>query len=323
LAEKQSEMTFIRGLHNLHSSDQRSVVTIGSFDGVHLGHQAILEQVKLKAIALNVPSVVMVFEPQPQEFFSGEKAPARLMRLREKVETLRELGIDQVVCLQFNSALRSLTAEEFVSRVLVNGLSTRYLIVGDDFRFGCDRSGDFAMLRKAGEHHDFEVQDTDTLEVDGQRVSSTLVRQVLSQSDFEGASLLLGRPFTIKGCVVYGQQLGKKLGFPTANVQLNRYSAPISGVFAVLVTIAGDIYQGAANVGIRPTVGGLVKPILEVYLLDFRGDLYGHRIEVEFKHKIREEKKFTTLDSLVENIRRDVNNIRTWFSQQNNTENKA
>ena len=157
-------------------------MTIGSFDGVHLGHQAILEQVKLKAKALNVPSVVMVFEPQPQEFFSGEKAPARLMRLREKVETLRELGIDQVVCLQFNSALRRLTAEEFVSRVLVNGLSTRYLIVGDDFRFGCDRSGDFAMLRKAGEHHDFEVQDTDTLEVDGRRVSSTLVRQVLSQS---------------------------------------------------------------------------------------------------------------------------------------------
>ena len=145
-------MTFIRGLHNLHSSDQRSVVTIGSFDGVHLGHQAILEQVKLKAIALNVPSVVMVFEPQPQEFFSGEKAPARLMRLREKVETLRELGIDQVVCLQFNSALRSLTAEEFVSRVLVNGLSTRYLIVGDDFRFGCDRSGGLVRCHNDGLH---------------------------------------------------------------------------------------------------------------------------------------------------------------------------
>ncbi|MDG0969966.1 MAG: bifunctional riboflavin kinase/FAD synthetase [Porticoccaceae bacterium] len=312
-------MTFVRGLHNLHSPEQRAVVTIGSFDGVHLGHQAILHAVKIKAESLNLPSVVMIFEPQPQEFFSAEKAPARLMRLREKVEALHILGIDKVVCLQFNSVLRSLTADEFVDQVLIKGLATRYLIVGDDFRFGCDRGGDFNMLKAAGECHDFEVRDTRTLESLGQRVSSTLVRDVLRRSDFEQAENLLGRPFTVKGRVVYGQQLGRKLGFPTANVQLNRYSAPIAGVFAVLTTIGGKIYQGAANVGIRPTVGGLVKPILEVHLLDFQGDLYGQRIEVEFKCKIRDEVKFTTIDSLVDNIRRDVNNIRAWFDRADNT----
>ena len=310
-------MSFIRGLHNLHRFDQESVVTIGSFDGVHLGHQAILKQVKKKAEELNLPSVVMVFEPQPQEYFSGEKAPARLMRLREKIEALMDFGIDQTVCLQFNQALRSLTAQQFVDQVLVKGLSTRHLIVGDDFRFGCDRSGDFQMLKRSGAKANFEVQDTETLEVAGQRVSSTLVRKILRQSDFAGAQVLLGRPFSIQGRVVYGQQLGTELGFPTANLQLHRYSAPLSGVFAVLVTVGGEIFQGAANVGIRPTVGDLVKPILEVHLLDFKGNLYGQRIEVEFKHKIRDEKKFTTLDDLVDNIRRDVNDIRVWFSQTN------
>ena len=269
LALEPSKMTFIRDLQSLQSFNQRSVVTIGSFDGVHLGHQAILNQVKAVAAELGLPSVVMTFEPQPQEFFSGERAPARLMRLREKVDALFEFGVDQVLCLQFNRELRNLTAAEFVRSVLVDGLGTRHLIVGDDFRFGCDRSGDFKMLSEMGETYDFAVQDTETLEVDGQRVSSTLVRQILEQGNFERASQLLGKPFTITGRVVYGQQLGRELGFPTANVQLNRYSAPLSGVYAVLVNIDGAVYQGAANVGLRPTVGDLLKPILEVHLLDF------------------------------------------------------
>ena len=317
LAALQSKKSFIRGVHNLGNPLTGAVVTIGSFDGVHIGHQAILSQVKQQAERLGLPSVVMVFEPQPQEFFSGERAPARLMRLRDKVDTLLDLGIDQVVCLQFIKALRSLTADEFVENILVKGLATRYLIVGDDFRFGCDRGGDFNMLQRAGAMFDFEVTDTQTLQVEGQRVSSTLVRQILSQSDFARAETLLGRPFSVRGRVVYGQQLGRELGFPTANVQLNRYSAPITGVFAVLVRVADELYQGAANVGIRPTVGGLVKPILEVHLLDCNLDLYGERIEVEFKHKIRDEEKFTSLESLVKNIRRDVNNIRAWFNQAN------
>ena len=314
LSVEPSKMTFIRDLQSLQSFDQRSVVTIGSFDGVHLGHQAILTQVKDKAAQLGLPSVVMTFEPQPQEFFSGEKAPARLMRLREKVEALFEFGLDQVVCLQFNRALSHLTASEFVQRVLVEGLGTAHLIVGDDFRFGFDRKGDFAMLAEMGKSCDFTVEDTATLEIDGERVSSTLVRQRLQQADFGRASQLLGRPFSVKGRVVYGQQLGRELGFPTANVQLNRYSAPLSGVYGVLVNIDGVIYQGAANVGIRPTVGDLLKPILEVHLLDFNADLYGKRIEVEFVTKIRDEEKFTTLDKLVVSIQRDVKQIRAWFA---------
>jgi riboflavin kinase/FMN adenylyltransferase len=173
-------------------------------------------------------------------------------------------------------------------------------------------------LRSSGDLYDFEVQDTETLEVNGERISSTLVRTILCQSDFIGAEALLGRPFTIRGCVVYGQQLGKELGFPTANVQLNRYSAPISGVFAVLVRVGDKLYKAAANVGVRPTVGDLVKPILEVHILDFDKDIYGERIEVEFKHKIRDEKKFTSLDNLVENIQNDINKIRAWFHQANN-----
>jgi len=263
---------------------------------------------------LGLPSVVMTFEPQPQEFFSGERAPARLMRLREKVDALLEFGVDQVLCLQFNRALRNLTASEFVRSVLVNGLGTQHLIVGDDFRFGCDRSGDFKMLSEMGATCDFTVQDTATLEIDGERVSSTLVRQNLEQGNFDRASQLLGKPFSITGRVVYGQQLGRELGFPTANVQLNRYSAPLSGVYAVLVDIDGTVYRGAANVGVRPTVGDLLKPILEVHLLDFKGDLYGRRIEVEFVTKIRNEEKFISLDKLIESIQRDVKQIRAWFS---------
>ena len=252
LATDQGKVTFIRGLHNLQSYNQRSVVTIGSFDGVHLGHQAILQQVKATAAMLGLPSVVMTFEPQPQEYFSGEKAPARLMRLREKIDALLELGIDRVVCLQFNRVLRNLTASEFIHQVLVEGLSIKHLIVGDDFRFGCDRSGDFKMLVEFGKSCDFDVQDTKTLEIDNERVSSTRVREFLQQADFGRASQLLGRPFSIKGRVVYGQQVGRKLGFPTANVQLNRYSAPLTGVYVVLVDIDGVRYQGAANVGVTP-----------------------------------------------------------------------
>lgn len=314
MALEPSKMTFIRDVRSLQSFEKRSVVTIGSFDGVHLGHQAILRQVKERAAELGLPAVAMTFEPQPQEFFSGEKAPARLMRLRDKVEALLEFGLDHVLCLHFNAALSQLTAAEFVKLVLVDGLGTQHLIVGDDFRFGCDRSGDFNMLSEMGAACDFTVQDTETLEVEGERVSSTLLRQLLQQADFDRASQLLGRPFSIKGRVIYGQQLGRELGFPTANVQLNRYSAPLSGVYAVLVDIDGRTYKGAANVGVRPTVGDLIKPVLEVHLLDFTGDLYGKRIDVEFVTKIRDEEKFTTLDKLVEGIQRDVKQIRAWFA---------
>ena len=309
-------MTFIRGLHMLQPGEKKSVVTIGSFDGVHIGHQAILQQLKQAAERLQLPSVVMTFEPQPREYFSTERAPARLMRLREKIDTLLDFGIDHVVCLKFNRQLRNLSAEDFIDQVLVRGLAVDYLIVGDDFRFGCDRSGDFAMLRECGAQCGFQVMDTATVEADGRRVSSTLVREVVERGDFARAAELLGRPFSISGVVGYGQQLGRQLGFPTANVQLNRYSAPLSGVFAVRVNVAGTLFNGAANVGFRPTVGDFPKPILEVHLLDFDGDLYGQKIAVEFVHKIREETKFASVEKLIATIEADVKLIRQWFSSE-------
>ena len=316
---QQPKMTFVRDPRKLQFSGQRSAVTIGSFDGVHLGHQAILKQLIAKANKLDLASVAMTFEPQPQEYFSAETAPARLMRLRDKIETLLALGIDRVVCMQFNSKLRNLTAEQFVQSVLVDGLATKQLIVGDDFRFGCDRSGNFEMLVALGGDLDFKVQDTQTVEINGERVSSTRIRQLLEQADFKQVSQLLGRDFTVKGRVFYGQQLGRELGFPTANMQLNRYRAPLSGVYAVLVEVEGfpTRFQGAANVGVRPTLGDLVKPILEVHLLDFDEQIYGRRINVEFLHKIRDEKKFTSLDDLTAYIQQDINKIRDWFARAN------
>jgi len=317
LGLKLGSVIFTRDPQRLRLGNRRSVVTIGSFDGVHLGHQAILEQVRRSAEALDLPAVAVTFEPQPREYFSPQQAPARLMRMREKIQSLLDFGMHHVVCLQFNSKLRDLTAEQFVQQVLVDGLATKQLIVGDDFRFGCDRSGDFNTLVDMGKTRDFQVWDTPTLVVDGERVSSTRIRECLEWGDFQQVAELLGRPFTISGRVFHGQHLGRELGFPTANVQLNRYRAPLSGVYAVLVQVEGlsAQYRGAANVGVRPTVGDLIKPILEVHLLDFDQNLYGRRINVEFLHKIRDEQKFTSVEHLVSNIRVDIEKITTWFDR--------
>jgi len=307
--------SFIRGMHNLHPTHHGSVVTIGSFDGVHLGHQAVIRQVIAKARELDVPSVAMVFEPQPHEFFSGEQAPARLMRLREKALALFEAGIDRVCCLQFNPSLRSLSAENFIQKVLVDGLGVKYLVVGDDFRFGCDRSGDYQLLQRVGQEKGFEVSDTHTFEVGGERVSSTRIRSELERGAFAKVTELLGKPYGISGHVGYGQQLGRQLGVPTANVQLRRYRSPLSGVFAVIVHLAdGRCVNGVANVGVRPTVGDILRPILEVHLLDFDGDLYGQMITVEFKTKLREEQKFESIDVLTKQIHRDIDDANAYFA---------
>ncbi|NHO64944.1 bifunctional riboflavin kinase/FAD synthetase [Aestuariicella hydrocarbonica] len=302
-------------MHNLRPLHHGSVVTIGSFDGVHLGHQAIIRQVTEKAAELNLPSVVVVFEPQPHEFFSAEQAPARLMRLREKAFALFEAGIDRVCCLQFNQALRSLSAEEFVQQILVDGLGVKHLIVGDDFRFGKDRCGGYSYLAKAGQKQGFEVCDTHTFEVDGERVSSTRIRKQLELANFEEAARLLGKPYTISGHVGYGQQLGRTLGVPTANVHLQRYRSPLQGVFAVRATLPdGRVCDGVANVGVRPTIGEKIKPILEVHLLDFTGSLYGKILTVEFLHKLREEKKFASVDLLKAQIYRDIDEAKAYFA---------
>ncbi|GAA5317396.1 MAG: bifunctional riboflavin kinase/FAD synthetase [Candidatus Pelagadaptatus aseana] len=306
---------FIRGLHNLDRAPKQTVVTIGSFDGVHLGHQAIIRQLKQHAHELGLPSVAIIFEPQPHEFFSGEQAPPRLMRLREKVVALMAAGIDYICCLQFNERLRSLTAQQFIDQVLVDGLGTRFLVVGDDFRFGCDRSGDYQLLKQVGKTSDFEVQDTHTFEMDGQRVSSTRIRGELEQANLHQAETLLGRPYTIAGHVGFGQQLGRQWGVPTANVALHRYRAPLRGVFAVEATLAdGTSAAGVANVGVRPTINEQLKPILEVHLLDFAGDLYGKILTVRFLQKLRDEQKFESLDALKQQIYNDIDQAKAYFA---------
>lgn len=307
---------FIRGLHNLRVEHRGSVVTIGAFDGVHLGHQAILKQVVAEACRLGVPSVAMVFEPQPNEYFSQDKAPARLMRLREKLTALFSAGIDRVLCLRFDAKLAALTADEFIQRVLIDGLGVQHLVVGDDFRFGCDRRGDFDLLRSWGEDRGFSVADTATLQITGARASSTRIRQALADDNFELAEQQLGQSYSISGRVIYGQQLGRTIGVPTANVQLKRYRSPLTGVFAVAVKLAsGEICQGVANVGVRPTVAGDAKPLLEVHIFDFDDNLYGQHIEVSFRAKLRDEQKFASLEQLKQQIERDINDARAHFSR--------
>lgn len=310
-----AQREFIRGLHNLRPQHKGCVATIGSFDGVHLGHQLILQQLIQAARALGVPAVAVVFEPQPHEFFAGDKAPARLMRMREKLDALWAAGVDKVLCLNFNKTLRSLSAEQFIERVLVQGLAVKHLVVGDDFRFGCDRKGDYSLLQTKGKEFGFAVSDTHTLEMDGERISSTRIRQLLEAGDFAAAEKLLGKPYGVYGRVVYGKQLGRQLGVPTANVNLCRYRSPLHGVFAVTVIFTdGAQVQGVANIGVRPTVNGLNKPLLEVHLFNFSRTIYGEVIDVEFHHKLRDEKKFGSLDELKAQLQADIAQAKAFFS---------
>lgn len=318
---KTSKREFIRGLHNLLPEHHGNVVTIGSFDGVHLGHQAILQQVLAQSKQLQLPSLAMVFEPQPHEFFTGDKAPPRLMRLGEKVQALFNEGIDRVFCLPFNAALSELSAALFIERILVKGLGAHYLVVGDDFRFGSARTGDYSQLVSAGEEHGFTVTDTQSFLIDKERVSSTRIRNLLLNNQFKEASRLLGKPYTISGKVVKGNQLGRELGTPTANVHLHRYRSPLAGVFAVVTRLpSGETIKGVANVGVRPTLNAdgekpVAKPILEVHLFDWQGDLYDQTIVVEFKYKLREEKRFNGLDELKQQISLDVKKARDFFAR--------
>lgn len=309
-------MQLVRGLHNLLPLTQGCVATIGNFDGVHRGHQAILARLRERAIELGVPSCVVIFEPQPREFFAPDTAPARLTRLREKLELLAGQGVDRVLCLAFNRRLRELSADEFVHQVLVDGLRVKHLEIGDDFRFGAGRSGDFDFLVRAGEQYAFTVEAALTVELDGERVSSTRVRQALQAGELELAGRLLGRPYALGGCVLHGQKLARQLGTPTANVQLKRRKPPLCGVFLVSVLHQGRRYQGVANIGQRPTVAGDGSPHLEVHLLDFAGDLYGQRLTVEFHHKLRDEQRFASLEALKTAIDADVAAARAYWLGQ-------
>lgn len=309
-------MELIRGLHNLRPRHRGCVATIGNFDGVHLGHQAVLGQLAEAAGRLNLPTVVISFEPQPQEYFGGDALPPRLSRLREKLLALRRYSVDRTLCLSFNARLALMSAEDFVQTLLVDGLDVRYLVVGDDFHFGHQRRGDFAMLKAAGERFGFQVVSMHSFQVDGARVSSTRVREALAKGDIGAAEKLLGRTYRMCGRVAQGDQRGRELGFPTANIHLHRQATPVRGVFAVeMFGIEGEPVSGVANVGIRPTVDG-TRSLLEVHLFDFDGDIYGRYVEVEFLWKLRDEVRFASLDALKQQIALDAEAARQFFAQR-------
>ncbi|MFV9687241.1 bifunctional riboflavin kinase/FAD synthetase [Pantoea sp. KXB45] len=306
-------MKFIRGIHNLNEQHRGCVLTIGNFDGVHRGHQALISRLCEEGRRLNLPVVVMVFEPQPLELFAGDKAPARLTRLRDKLRYMAEAGVDSVLCVRFDRRFAALSALRFISDLLVEKLDVKYLAVGDDFRFGAGRQGDFPLLQKAGAEYGFDVVSTETFCDGGKRISSTAVRQALAADDLALAQSLLGHPFTISGRVVHGDALGRTLGFPTANLPLRRSVSPVKGVYAVEVRgLTPEPLPGVANIGTRPTVKGL-RQQLEVHLLDINMDLYGRHIDVVLKQKIRNEQRFASLEALKEQIADDVVTARHYF----------
>ncbi|MBK8759404.1 MAG: bifunctional riboflavin kinase/FAD synthetase [Sulfuritalea sp.] len=306
-------MQVFRGVPERATSS--TVLTIGNFDGVHLGHRALLDELKAKARALALPATVLTFEPHPRELFAPDQAPARLASMRDKLELLAECGVDRVHVCRFDRKLASLTAEQFIEQILVRGLSVRHLIIGDDFRFGKARGGDFVMLQKAGDEYRFVVEAMPTVDFGGLRVSSSAVRDALAGGDIERAERLLGRPFVIAGRVMDGKKIGRTIGFPTANIQVRRKRLPLSGVFAVTVSgVDARPLPGAANIGVRPTVAEGLKPVLEVHLLDFDRDIYGHHVDVNFMHKLRSEAKFESLEALKAQIARDVAEVRAYFT---------
>ncbi len=304
-------MQLIRGQHNLRASHRGCVATIGNFDGVHLGHQAVFRALRDKAAEYGLPATVILFEPQPMEFFRPEQAPARLTRLREKLIHIRACGIDRVLLLEFNGSLAELEAAAFVKRILVDGLGIRHLYVGDDFRFGRGRQGDFSLLRARGEEYGFGVESMDTVCHDDCRISSTRIRQALEVGDFATAEACLGRSYQICGRVGHGNRRGRTIGFPTLNINLHRRVSPLTGVFAVRVQglAEGDL-PGVANIGTRPTVDGEGRPLLEVHLFDFDRQVYGRQVGVSFVSRIREERRFPSFDDLKQQILKDAADAR-------------
>ena len=307
-------MQLIRGFYNLPNHSVLTngcILSIGNFDGVHLGHQQILARLINKSIELGLPSVVMLFEPQPREFFAKKvddltacNVPARLMRLRDKLKYLEKSGIDFVLCVRFSERFAKLTAEEFIQDLLVKRLKVRYLSVGDDFRFGAKRAGDYHTLQEAGKTFNFTVEESHTHSFEQDRISSSLIRELLQKDKLALVEKLLGKPYSIAGRVAHGNKLGRTIGFPTANIMLNRLVVPIHGVYAVQVETKTGVFQGIANVGNRPTING-TKPLLEVHIFDFNRSIYGEAIEVRFIKKLRNEVKFSNFEALKQQIEKD------------------
>jgi len=308
-------MELIRGRHNLRPHHRGCAVTIGAFDGVHLGHQSVLTHLRQQAVSLEVPTTVVTFEPLPREYLRPLEAPPRITTLRDKWPLLAECGVDRVLCLPFNESLRQLSAREFVEEVFVSGLGVRYLAFGDDFRFGNRREGDLDYVRALADEFGYAVAPTPTLELGGDRVSSTRIRAALAEADFDLAAQLLGRPFELAGRVLHGQKLGRQLDAPTANIALHRIRSPLQGVYAVRVCGGGlEEAPGVVNVGVKPTIGESLEATLEVHVLEGSPDLYGERLTVRFRHKLRDEQKFPSLDALKAGIAADKANARTWLA---------
>ncbi|MEM9208453.1 MAG: bifunctional riboflavin kinase/FAD synthetase [Pseudomonadota bacterium] len=279
-----------------------SVVTIGAFDGLHRGHQKLLDAAFSASERLCVPSVLVSFEPTPKEFFAGDSPPARLMRFREKFDALQQAGVDVFFCPRFDSAMRDIAADTFIRRLLVHTLNLRELVIGDDFHFARRREGNVTLLRRAGIALNFKVTQVPSVVVGGERVSSTAIRDALWNGEMERATRLLGRPYRMSGRVVPGQSLGRDLGYPTANVNLQRRQSAVMGIFAVRVHGVDTVpLDAVASVGTRPTFDG-VKPLLEVHIFDFNRDIYGSYIHVEFVARLREERKFDSADALIEQM---------------------
>ena len=299
-------MKIIRGIENLNNEFTQCVVTLGNFDGVHLGHQQLINHLIEQGKKLNLPTAVMLFEPQPLEFFS-KQAPTRLTSFKEKVQLIEKLGIDYIIAVPFTQTFANMSANAFIQDWLIKKLSAKYIVIGDDFQFGRDRKGDINLLQQYTQNNHFLVESMPTFVWNNLRISSTAVREALFNSDFELARCLLGRDYAIQGRVVHGNALARQLGFPTANIHLNRKKPALQGVYFVKVKncCSNQYYHGIANIGIRPTIEGK-KAILEVNLFDFSGDIYGQYLDVTFVCKLRDEKKFDSLADLKQQISQDV-----------------
>ena len=299
-------MKIIRGIDNLNNEFTQCVLTLGNFDGVHLGHQQLINHLIEQGKKLNLPTAVMLFEPQPLEFFS-KQAPTRLTSFKEKVQLIEKLGIDYIIAVPFTQTFANMSANAFIQDWLINKLSAKYIVIGDDFQFGRDRKGDINLLQQYTQNNQFSVESMPTFVWNNLRISSTAVREALFNSDFELARCLLGRDYAIQGRVVHGNALARQLGFPTANIHLNRKKPALQGVYFVKVKncCSNQYYHGIANIGIRPTIEGK-KAILEVNLFDFSGDIYGQYLDVTFVCKLRDEKKFDSLADLKQQISQDV-----------------
>ncbi|WP_299070520.1 bifunctional riboflavin kinase/FAD synthetase [Accumulibacter sp.] len=291
-----------------------TVLTIGNFDGVHLGHRALLARLTAAAAKAGLPAAVLTFEPHPREFFAPHSPPSRLSTLREKLELIADDGVDLTYVCHFNARFAAFGPEEFIERVLVGALRVRHLIVGDDFRFGARRAGNFALLREAGAHLGFQVEAMESVTLNGERASSSAVRDALQEGRLEHAARLLGRPYSIDGRVVHGDKIGRQLGFATANIRIKHERPPLQGVFAVEVKgLPGGPHRGAANLGYRPSANQVVRPLLEVHLFDFSADIYGAHLNVRFLHKLRDEVKFPDFNALKAQIASDVEAAKAYF----------